>query len=661
MSRRQPPPRGAPAPRTAAGRGRDRVARSRTGSGGARPRATAAPEAEGATSPWWTVAVFLLAALPFLPALGGSFLTFDDDVYVTSNPMVRDGLTTRGLAWAETSFETGNWHPLTWASLMLDASLHGLSPAGFHFTNLLLHAANAALVFVLLARVAGSRPVAAAGAIAWAVHPLRVESVAWISERKDVLSAFFGLLAVHAWLGSRAVDLVRPGRPIDRAHAPRVAATAALLALSLACKPMLVTLPVLLLLLDAWPLGRLRETSDLPRLALEKWPLWILAALSSAVTVAAQRGAGAVARLDRLPLGERLANAAISPLRYLGLTAWPTGLAAVVPFPESGWGAAAGLGAAAMLVAVSAGCWLARRALPSLGIGWAWFLVALLPVAGVVQVGVQSIADRYTYVPSIGLALGLVGAFPALVPAGVARRAAAGLATAACALLATLAWRQCHAWLDTVVLMERTLAATGPNPFARSSLALALMDRGEDRRAIELYEQVLAERPGLAQVHVNLGILEARNGGTERAIAHDRAAIAVAPDSLEAWNDLGAVLLQRGDTAQAADAFAHATRIEPGRADAWFNLGSAELARGALPAALDAFRRAASLAPDDADARYRGGVVAAALGRRDEAVADWREALRVAPDHAGAAAALRDPEGAAALVHGAAAGDAPNP
>ncbi|MFM7141049.1 MAG: hypothetical protein ACKO2K_03930, partial [Alphaproteobacteria bacterium] len=352
-------------------------------------------EASATAFSGWPLAVFLLAALPFLPALGGAFLTFDDDVYVTANPMVRDGLTARGLAWAVRSFDTGNWHPLTWASLMLDAQFHGLSPGGFHLSNLLLHGANATLLFLLLARVAGSLPVAAAGAIAWAVHPLRTESVAWISERKDVLSAFFGLLAVHAWLGSSPRDLLRPGRAIERSAPPRIAATTLLLAASLACKPMLVTLPLLLLLLDAWPLGRLADAGDVPGRVVEKWPPWAVAAVASAVAIVAQRGAGAVARFDRLPLAERLANAAISPLRYLVLTACPSGLAAVVPFPESGWGAAAGLGAAGLLAAISLACWLVRRRLPSLAVGWGWFLVALLPVAGLIQVGVQSIADRY--------------------------------------------------------------------------------------------------------------------------------------------------------------------------------------------------------------------------------------------------------------------------
>lgn len=658
--RRSPSPTGSPAPRAAASHppaGSHRRGTAGTGSG--RTADGLAPAT--ANAPWWTPAVFLLAVLPFLPALGGAFLTFDDDVYVTANPMVRDGLSARGLAWALRSFETGNWHPLTWASLMLDAGLHGLAPGGFHLTNLLLHGANAVLVFALVARIVGSAPVAAAGAIAWAVHPLRVESVAWISERKDVLSALFGLLAIHAWIGSRPGDLAHPGRPIDRARAPGTAGAAVLLALSLACKPMLVTLPVLLLLLDGWPLGRLAKASDLPRLVVEKWPLWILSALSAGIAIAAQRGAGAIARLDRLPLGERLANAAIAPLRYLGLTAWPTGLAAVVPFPESGWGPAAGVAAGTALVVVTAACWWGRGLLPSLATGWAWFLVALLPVVGIVQVGVQSIADRYTYLPSVGLVLGLAGAYPAVVPEGTARRATAGLAAAACLALAGLAWRQSLGWRDTVTLMERTLAATGRNPFARSSLALALMDRGDDRRAIELYEQVLEERPGLAGVHVNLGILEARNGARDRAIAHYRTAIGIAPESLEAWNDLGAALLEQGDAPGAADAFSNATRIAPSQPDAWFNRGSAELARGALPVALDAFRKAATLAPGDAEARYRAGVVAVALGRRDEAVAAWQDALRIAPDHAGARSALSDPEGAAALVPGSAARGAPPP
>ena len=619
-------------------RSRGSDARPGPGRSSARPTTTAAAGARGPL--WSSVVVFALAVLPFVPALGGAFLTFDDDVYVTGNPVVRGGLSPAGLAWALRSFTTGNWHPLTWASLMLDAQVHGADPRGFHLTNLLVHGANAVLLFALLARVADSIAFAAAGALLWAVHPLRVESVAWISERKDVLSAFFGLLAVHAWLGSRPRDLLAPGRPLDRTRKPALAATALALAASLACKPMLVTLPVLLLLLDAWPLGRLGSPADLPRRIAEKWPLWLLSLVASALAILAQRGAGAIMRLDHLPFAQRLANASLAPLRYLGLTGLPIDLAAVMPFPARGFGATAGLAGAVALLAATAGTWALRGRFPSLLVGWLWFLVALLPVAGLVQVGVQSIADRYTYVPTMGLALGAVGAIAATALGAPARRVLAGAALVAGAVLSVLAWRQSGRWQDTVTLMEHTLSVTGPNPFARGSLAYALMDRGEDRRALELYAQVLTERPGLAQVHVNMGIMEARSGSLERAVGHYGSALAVAPDSVEAWNDLGAALLQLGDHAGAADALGHATRLDPGQADAWFNLGMAHHARGDLGPALEAYGRAATLAPGDAETRYRIGLALDGLGRPEEARAAWRKALRLQPGHAGAATAL---------------------
>jgi protein O-mannosyl-transferase len=601
--------------------------------------ATQRGAASGAWPAWALLAVTaVVAALPFLPALRAEFLTFDDDAYVTANRFVPQGLALPSVRWAFTTFSEGNYHPLTWLSLMLDAQLWGDDPTGFHLTSIALHAACAGVLLLILLRV-GAPPVAAVlGALVWALHPLRVESVAWISERKDVLSALFGLLAVYAYLGRRT-DGARAGRAL--------AWTTFWMALSLLCKAMFVTLPALLVLLDFWPLHRVGSARALLRAVLEKWPLWLLAIGFSALAMISQSSRAAMMDLDRMPLAVRVPNALVSYGRYLGTTAFPVDLAAFYPFPVDGWPAWQWGAIAIVLLAVTAAAWWTRLRWPSLLVGWGWYVIALSPVSGVMQTGGQAMADRFTYVPTIGLVLAAVGVLPATASR---RRLAVALAVAACALLAALTWRQTGYWHDTVTLMQRTLAVTPLNLYAQSQLAHAYLARGEHDRARALYDDVLRMRPDIAQVQINLGVIAAARGDQSGAIEHYQKGIALDPGSFEAHNNLAAALLEQSRPQEAAAALEQALRIRPDDPDALFNVGMAYSQIGNVAAAAEVYERVAALTPDDAETRYRLGVLKLRLGDRVRGVAELRAALDADPRHAGAAAALREAEGRAPAV-----------
>lgn len=607
-----------------------------------RPRAarSSAPAADPPAPPSQRIAlvaalVAVLAIVPYLPALQAEFLTYDDDAYVSANRFVLDGLAWRSVRWAFSTFSEGNYHPLTWLSLMVDAQLWGANPTGFHLQSLLLHGANATLLFLILVRVGALPLLAVAGALLWAVHPLRVESVAWISERKDVLSTLFGLLAVHAYL-RRSQD------GPDAERTPWLAT--AWMALSLACKAMFVTLPALLVLLDFWPLGRVRTVRDVGRAIVRKWPLWLLSAGVGALAVVSQRSRGAMADLEALPLAVRTGNALVSYGRYVAATLWPTDLAAFYPYPVDGWPLWRLLVAAALLLAITAVAWSLRARLPSLLVGWCWYAIALLPVSGVLQTGGQALADRFSYVPTIGFVLAGVGALSRLQERRRARATAAAAAAAA-VVLAVLAWRQTLLWHDTVTLMEHTLAVTPTNLYAQSQLAQAYMSRGDSVRAQELYEQVLRAKPDIARVQVNLGAIAAGRGDLAAAIDHYRRGLAADPRSFEGWNNLAAALLEQGKTDDARSALEQALQLRPDDPDALFNLGMARAQAGDVAAAAEIYAQVVSLTPDDAEARYRLGALVLGLGQRERGLAELRRALQLAPDHAAAAAALRDAGG----------------
>ncbi|HEY6009800.1 MAG TPA: tetratricopeptide repeat protein [Geobacteraceae bacterium] len=497
-------------------------------------------------------ALAMLAAavvVSYWPVLDNLFVIYDDPEYVTENGPVLAGLTWKACAWAFTTVHTGNWHPLTWLSHMADVSLYGLDPRGHHLTNLVLHTANALLLFTLLRRLTGKDTRSLAVALLFALHPLHVESVAWVAERKDVLSGLFFLLTLLAYHRYT----LRPGPG-------RMAPVALALAAGLAAKQMLVTTPVVLLLLDRWPLGRLRDavhgdgSTTLRRLCVEKIPLFLLAAAGAAITFVSHRHEGAVAPLVPRELLINAANAAVAATAYLGKMLWPARLAVFYPYSPDFPPPLALAGACLIIVLLSWGTWRWRRRAPWLFVGWYWYLVTLLPVSGVVRIGSMAMADRYTYLPLIGPFIALVwGAAELLAPARArVRRSAVGAACLVIILLATLTWRQTRHWHDSITLFGHTVSVTRDNWLAWNNLGVAWLLRGGPPRGLNIARFLGGDVPGT---------------------------LSVAPGAV------GTVSLQR---AQAA--FREAVRIRPGYESAHFNLGLAALRLGDRETALAEYR-----------------------------------------------------------------------
>jgi tetratricopeptide (TPR) repeat protein len=545
-------------------------------------------------------AALLLLALAFLPALGNGFVDYDDPVYVTENPAVLRGLGAAGLAWALTDTHAANWHPLTWLSHMLDVTLFGVRPAGHHLTSLVLHAAAAVALLAALAALTGAVWRSAAVAALFLVHPLRVESVAWVSERKDVLSGLLFMLVLLAY-----------ERHARRPSGARAAAVAALFALGLAAKPMLVTLPFVLLLLDWWPLGRLRGAGlrGLAAAAREKAPLFALAALASAVTLYAQRAGGATRLNEAFPLGVRIANAFAAAAGYLGKALWPAHLASF--YPHLGrdlppWQAAL---SALLLAGVTAAALRWWRRSPWLPAGWLWYLGMLVPVSGVVQVGLQSMADRYTYLPLVGVAIAAVWSVDALTRR-FPRRAVL-LAPAAALLLGALAlatWRQTGVWKDADTLLANDLEV--------NSGGAALRPPPADPRALAELQAAAAARPDDAAARNALGAALARAGRVDEAVAQFRRALQLAPGSAEAHYNLGLAYDVLGLRESADREYRQTLRLAPGHAPACNNLGVNLALDGRHAEAVAWFERALRLRPDFAEARFNLVQSQALLGTR---------------------------------------------
>lgn len=491
------------------------------------------------------VAAFVAGA----PALGNGFVAFDDPLYVTRNPVTQQGLSAATVLWAFTTGFAANWHPLTWLSVMLDVELFGLDARGHHATSLLFHAANTALVYALFRRLGLRAGTSALAAGLFGLHPLRVESVAWVSERKDVLSTAFGLLALLAYLRYAAAP-----------SALRMLGVAALLALGLMSKPMVVTLPFVMLLLDWWPLRRVAgpallaspppgdepagARARLARLVLEKLPLFALVALSSWVTYVAQAASGSVAL--HLPLVVRVANAIHSYVAYLSNALWPVRLAALYPLPETiliDRVALDLLGLAIFTLVL----FRLRATRPYLLVGWLFFVGTLVPVIGIVQVGMQAYADRYTYLPSIGLSL---MAAPLLADLAtrlrLPRALQVGLAVALLAVLVVLTRAQTRVWRDTVTLFEHAVAATGRNPLARMSLASELIETGALERAQAVLVEAQAEGAPAEAVHLSLGTIYHRQHRLEDALREFELSLAAKPDEPKALVNRGIMLVELG-------------------------------------------------------------------------------------------------------------------
>lgn len=570
------------------------------------------------------------------------FTNYDDEHYISKNPIVSHGLSVEGIGWALTTTYFSYWHPLTWLSHMLDCELFGLEAGLHHYVSLVWHVLNTVLVWWVLMRLTGSVERSLFVAACFALHPLHVESVAWLAERKDLVSTFFWLLTTAVY-----AQYARTGSQLQYGLA------LASFAAGLMAKPMVVTLPVVLLLLDYWPLRRWPpgelQTSGLTvsaavragwPLVREKLPFFGLAAGSAAITVLGVKASGSLLSLQQVPLSLRLANVPISYVRYLAKTFWPVDLAVLYPMPPR-WAWPWVLGstvAVGLITALAVSGW--RRA-PYLLWGWSWFVVTLLPTINLLPVGYQAIADRYTYVPLIGIFVAVSWAAVELTArwrwlVGLRRAAAVAVAFA----LALVSRQQVQHWRDSVSLWSQALRATGDNPIAHYNLGHALAQLGHTTQAIEHYREAIRLKPDYLDAHLNLGGLHLAAGNAAEATNCFRAALRIRPGYDKAHNNLGSALLLLGDLAAATNHFTQALQHNPNNVKARFNLGVALIWCGQYLAAADQLSAAARLMPVDPQIHWMLGRALVAAGQVNQGLGSYRQALQLDPYYAQAMAWL---------------------
>jgi protein O-mannosyl-transferase len=559
-----------------------------------------------------------LVVVIFAQLRSHQFLNYDDDIYITANDHVKSGLTAAGVRWAFTS-PTVNWHPVTWLSHMLDVDMFGVHAGPHLMVNALLHAANSVLLLLLLARATGLLWRSSLVAALFAVHPLHVESVAWLSERKDVLSTLFFLLTLYLYV--RFCE--------SRSKWTYVALTVTFI-LGLMSKGMLVTLPFVLLLLDFWPLRRLRsfEPRAVWKVVLEKLPLFVLVIPAVAVTYQAQRGMAALADPRKVGLPARLANAAISYVAYIGKMFWPAGLA--IPYPYrvviSPTGAVLSV---AILIAITAAAILTRRSQPWFFTGWFWFVGMLVPVIGLVQIGIQSMADRYTYVPLIGLFIVMTWLAAELVERWPQLRPAAWIVAVLLVAILTFAARlQAGYWKDSETLFRHSVANTHNNVDAHLTLGIALLNEKKDAAAAAReFEAAIAIFPSSAPAHHDLAAASAAMGRLDDASREYRRAIELDPSNERRYRELATVETRRGRKTEAARLLTRSAAMTGDPAAQ----GAVALERGDLKEALAKYADAIRIAPASAEVRNDFAGALAKAGRDDEALRQYQEALRLKP------------------------------
>ena len=581
-------------------------------------------------------ALLLAVVLVFGQTIRYDFVNYDDKVYVFENAHVSQGLSAEAFAWAFTGSHCCNWHPLTWLSHMLDCQIYGLRAGGHHLTNVLLHAATAVLLFLVLQQMTGDLWPSAWVAAVFAVHPLRAESVAWVAERKDVLSGLCFMLTLGAYVG-----YVR--RPFSLA---RYLAVVLLFALGLMAKPMLVTLPFLMLLLDIWPLGRFRRASDSggnrgeasagasrwlrSRPVVEKIPLLTLSAASCVVTCLAQTEA--ILPIDRIGLPSRIANAIVSYAAYLGRFFCPARLAVFYPYPENGLPAWEIAGSLLLLTAISAASLLWIRKRPYLAVGWLWYLGMLVPVIGLVQVGAQAMADRYTYLPQIGLCLALAWGAADVCRWWPGGGRLCGLVSAVLlAALAACAWLQTSYWRSNESLWTRALACTSRSLVAHYNFGLFLQRQGRADEAMRSYREALEIRSDSVEVHYNLGVILQGRAMTDEAADHYRKAIQANPAFADAYNNLAVILHAQGKAAEAIAHWQKALDLGPEYAEVHANLAQAFQELGNADKAIDHYRKALAIDSNDAAVHNALGNVLLRRDATDEAIAHFRQAVEIRP------------------------------
>lgn len=617
--------------------------RTQTSSAAANPPG-ASPVSFGsqlAARPKIIAALLALATLAvFSPVAQHQFINYDDPDYVTENPRVQNGLSLANVKWAFQTGHASNWHPITWLSHMLDCQFFGLRPGAHHLVNVVFHAMNTVLVFLLWRGLTGAVWRSAIVAALFGLHPLHVESVAWISERKDVLSACFGLLTLLAY--ARYAKRNQEAKP-----KPTVWYGLALVcfALGLMSKPMLVTLPFVLLLLDFWPLERLRglnfshARSKLFPLVFEKTPFLLLSLASSVITFLVQREGGAV-QAD-FPFGVRLANALVSCARYLGGMFWPQKMSVLYPHPGV-WPSAMVLAAFVLVLGIFVPALLGARKRPHLIVGWLWFCGMLVPVIGLVQVGVQSMADRYTYLPSIGLFVMLVWFGNELVSRFPQRATLLKLASATVLIVLTATtWRQLRHWRNTETLFRHAIGVTQNNYVAHSVLGLYLSDQGRTDEAVKHYQMALHINPAYADAHNNIGLELAMRGRLDEAIGYFRDAVRLNPRLASAHGNLGLALAGQRKLAEAIVEYETSLRLKPDDARVRSNFAMTLADLGRVTEAIAQYQTALALMPNSPEIHCNLGITLANQGQREAAAAQFVEALRLKPDYTQAQQRLR--------------------
>jgi protein O-mannosyl-transferase len=572
---------------------------------------------------WIGLALVLGTLALYWPVTGHKFLDYDDDVYVTENPQVMQGLTAAGMKWAFTTGYAANWHPLTWISHMLDVSMFGKFAGGHLLVNIVLHSINALLLFLLLKRMTKDLWPSALVAALFAWHPLHVESVAWVAERKDVLSTFFALLALIFYARYvRTSNIQHPTSNIS------YWLSFLFFALGLMCKPMLVTLPFVLLLLDYWPFGRFEgrgqrgeveveakgqttsstlapHTSHLSpfrQLLVEKLPFFALSAGACVVTVIVQKAGGAIRTLEHVPVLLRVFNTPAAYLRYIGYTIWPENLSVLYPLPAHPpifWGTVSLM----VLLAVTCEVFVQRARWPWLVTGWLWFLGTLVPVIGLVQVGEQALADRYTYVPLIGLFMATAWSLERWVESRPsARNLAYGVSGVLLLACAVSTRKELGYWQDSATLFGRAVAVTKDNWNAYNDLGIGLSSGGRRAEAIEAFQEAVRIKPDFIKAQYNLGIDLAKTGEFAKAQEHFAQVVKLNPNDEKGWNNLGVVLAQQGNVTAAAEQFRQAIAVEPDYTNAYVNLGMALQKLGQTGAAVTNYSRALTLDGNSAQA-----------------------------------------------------------
>jgi len=644
---------------------------------------------DGTLNKYQPVNIYLALAFTTLavywPVRNYDFINYDDPEYVTQNQYIQAGITRKSVIWAFTTPHTATWNPVTQLSHMLDCELFGLNAGRHHLTSLLFHIANTLLLFAVLKRITGNIRLSAFVAAAFALHPLRVESVAWLAERKDVLSAFFWMLTMWAYV--RYVEHPKVGR-----YLPIVV----FFVLGLMAKPMLVTLPFVLLLLDYWPLGRFQfehrnKTKDLPDslsaekihkkssswpLLKEKIPLFIFALVWSVITFIVHQSYGALKLTRILPLKFRVANAFVSYMKYIGKMVWPSRLAVLYPHPYDKISIWQVVFSGLLLLAIS--FWVIRfaRSRRFLPMGWLWYLVTLVPVIGLVQTGSHAMADRFTYLPSIGIFIAVAWGASELLSKWTYRKVILGGLALMILLASSICTRiQLRYWRNSITLFEHTLAVTSDNSVIYDNLGLTLQSQGKfdeaiehHRRALQVdpycagthfnlgqalnslgkfdeaityFTKALRIRPDFSKVHRELAYALASRGRLEEAIPHFIEALRFEPDNAEVHLNFGLALTKQGKIDEAIMHFTEALRIMPNYANAHSSLGYALAKQGKLDEAVRSYNKALQLRPNLVDAHYNLGVALARQSKLQEAIAHFKEALRINPDFADARESLK--------------------